>query len=301
MYGWILETMRLRPDGIPDSSFGICGIGNVFTQPAWDFATSTALQPDGKILISSPLSRLTSDGIVDSSFATNGVVEVNETIHIHDIELQQDGKIITITDSALTRYKNDIATCSANFTLYPDTLMPHHYWALNQATGTAPLSYEWNWGDGTLDTIAFPSHTYSSGGYYNICLTIHDSTGCTNNYCSYSQIQKILATEGENTIVYVDVVPNIPTSTNTSQMLESLGVFPSPAHDRLSVMLTSKENIGSQIIIYDLMSRVVYHSAIDLHEGTQQFDISLSSLKSGAYQLVIRNDHKLWEKGFVKQ
>jgi len=70
--------------------------------------------------------------------------------------------------------------CLAQFAMVPDTIILHHYYVINNALGTPPLSYLWNWGDGTHDTIAYPSHTYSAAGYYNICLTISDYTGCTN-------------------------------------------------------------------------------------------------------------------------
>src|SRR6185295_11018686 len=93
--------------------------------------------------------------------------------------------------------------CQANFYLTPDTLIPHHYWAINQASGSGPLDYLWSWGDGTYDSIAYPSHIYADSGFYTICLTIHDSTGCTDSICIDYNIQKI---SRENTIVKVDVV-----------------------------------------------------------------------------------------------
>src|SRR6185295_16949964 len=43
--------------------------------------------------------------------------------------------------------------CLANFYLAPDTLIPHHYWAINQASGSGSLDYLWSWGDGTYDSI----------------------------------------------------------------------------------------------------------------------------------------------------
>src|SRR5205085_9149859 len=55
--------------------------------------------------------------------------------------------------------------CSAHFNLYPDTV-PHNYVAVNMASGVAPLSYSWSWGDGSPnDTGAFPNHTYAAAGF----------------------------------------------------------------------------------------------------------------------------------------
>lgn len=57
------------------------------------------------------------------------------------------------------------------------------------ATGTAPITYLWTFGDGTTSTLQNPVHTYSSPGTYNACLVIADSTGCNAMYCSNVAIQ----------------------------------------------------------------------------------------------------------------
>lgn len=54
----------------------------------------------------------------------------------------------------------------------------------NTSSGSGALNYVWNFGDGTIDYSTSPSHTYVSGGVYNVCLTIYDSlAGCTDTYC----------------------------------------------------------------------------------------------------------------------
>ncbi|MEP6647422.1 MAG: PKD domain-containing protein, partial [Saprospiraceae bacterium] len=44
-------------------------------------------------------------------------------------------------------------------------------------------SWAWNFGDGHDSSQHNPTHTYSQPGTYQVCLTIHDNTGCTNTYC----------------------------------------------------------------------------------------------------------------------
>ena len=88
---------------------------------------------------------------------------------------------VSVSDSICTT----TATCNvmeipgptAGFSMVADSITPHHYYIINNAAGIPPLTYLWSWGDGTYDSTAFPSHTYSSAGYYIICLTITDSTG----------------------------------------------------------------------------------------------------------------------------
>lgn len=48
--------------------------------------------------------------------------------------------------------------------------------------GTAPYSYQWNFGDGNSSTIAKPTHTYSSNGVYLVSLTVTDSKSNSATY-----------------------------------------------------------------------------------------------------------------------
>lgn len=58
----------------------------------------------------------------------------------------------------------------------------------NRSIGSSPanpLSYSWDFGDGTPTSNAMnPSHTYANNGGYIVCLTITDMlTGCQNTFC----------------------------------------------------------------------------------------------------------------------
>lgn len=69
--------------------------------------------------------------------------------------------------------------CNAQFQAY-DSL---NTWFFFPSLGNY-TNYYWSFGDGTMSTATYPSHIYSSGGYYTVCLTVIDSTqGCTATWC----------------------------------------------------------------------------------------------------------------------
>ncbi|MFN3940013.1 MAG: PKD domain-containing protein, partial [Chitinophagales bacterium] len=71
----------------------------------------------------------------------------------------------------------------------------------NTTTGAEPLSYLWNFGDGSTSTAVNPSHNYSTVGEFSVSLTAMDALGCTNTITQDSLI--II-----NTTLNVDFVPS---------------------------------------------------------------------------------------------
>jgi PKD repeat protein len=47
----------------------------------------------------------------------------------------------------------------------------------NESTGTEPLSYEWDFGDGATSSDANPTHAYTAGGNYTVTLTASNAWG----------------------------------------------------------------------------------------------------------------------------
>ncbi len=65
---------------------------------------------------------------------------------------------------------NTVNSCSAPFSVNFQNL----------STGTAPLSYQWLFGDGGFSTAANPTHTYTSPGSYTVRLITVNSSGCAD-------------------------------------------------------------------------------------------------------------------------
>jgi PKD repeat protein len=52
-----------------------------------------------------------------------------------------------------------------------------------QNTNPAGATYSWSFGDGSTSTLENPQHTFTSTGFYNVCLTT-TSNGCTYTSCN---------------------------------------------------------------------------------------------------------------------
>jgi len=181
---------------------------------------------------------------------------------------------------------NSFNSCSANFTLYPDTLTPHQYYILNMAAGIPPVSYVWSWGDGTFDYTALPGHTYDVPGFYNICLTITDGTGCTTTYCDSSYLAK----QNTNTMVTVNVISTTGVTENSINNLFT--VFPNPAKNTLTI---SGINNSSIVEVYNISGRMLLIKQLTTPE------IDISTLAKGLYFIKLTTQGGSVVKKFVKE
>jgi uncharacterized delta-60 repeat protein len=120
---------RYNTNGSLDSQFGTHGIVTTDLKPSSEHGHSVVIQPDGKIIVGGDayigsdlrfaLARYKTDGSMDSSFGTNGLVitALQSQDHGYSVALQSDGRIVlaghsweegkTETDFALARYKTD--------------------------------------------------------------------------------------------------------------------------------------------------------------------------------------------------
>lgn len=71
--------------------------------------------------------------------------------------------------------------CHASFTFHASGLIVN-FTDASTADGIIS-SWYWDFGDGHTSTDQNSSHTYAANGTYHVCLTIHDSHGCTSTYC----------------------------------------------------------------------------------------------------------------------
>jgi hypothetical protein len=179
--------------------------------------------------------------------------------------------------------------CTAYYYLYADT-NPHSYYLVNMSSGTPPLTYDWNWGDGSPhDTAAFPAHTYAGQGNYTICLSITDATSCTNSYCSAFYLLGPMSSSA----VGVQVIPPVTSGVQANSNVKIFSVYPNPTSGDLILRLSE----NAEVNIYNVLGETKFHSFIKENET----HLNLSSLSSGIYFIKVTNENGVRVKRFIKE
>lgn len=103
------------------------------------------------------------------------------------------------------------AQCHASFTFgqISNTLTIEFADASTIPGGTV-TSWLWEFGDGTSSADQNPHHTFPHDGTFHVCLTIHDNTGCSNQFC--------------HDVIVNPVTPSCHTSFTSAQIANTLTV-----------------------------------------------------------------------------
>lgn len=163
--------------------------------------------------------------------------------------------------------------CTASFTWVQTTGNTIQFTNTSMPS-TAGYNFTWSYGDSQTGSSVSPSHTYTAGGNYTVCVTMFDST-CQSTFCDS---------------IYVNPLNGVQELVNATWSL-----YPNPASDQLSIQTSAILN-GMNYRILDIAGR-------EITEGTfTEARISISELSSGVYLLQIRDDAgKSTAQRFVKK
>ena len=177
-----------------------------------------------------------------------------------------------------------LKSCNAGFSVYPDTV-PHNWLVVNESFGTPPLTYLWNWGDSTTSTGSSPSHTYSSPGYYNICVSITDNDGCFSTNCDSSTY--LFRTSIDMSIISVRVIEQVPVFVPENSESSGISVYPNPTYNGFTISFPHVDN-SVDIVLMDMTGREVYRRK----SFSETFFLDVSEIKSGLYLLKVTGSNR---------
>ena len=181
-------------------------------------------------------------------------------------------------------YIAKLGTCSAHFTIYPDTV-PQMWIGVNQAEGVPPLTYLWSWGDGSANSSGpAPSHTYATAGFYNICLTITDATGCTSTYCDNSTY--LFKGNGSSAIVTINFMSSTSVGIQESSENEDfIFIAPNPTNSYFTISGLEENDDLSIINILGERQTFCCNNSTDsgISPNQKQIKIEVADWRAGLY------------------
>lgn len=131
-------------------------------------------------------------------------------------------------------------------------------------TATAGATFDWDFGDGTTDSGASPTHVYSAQGMYYPCLTVVDTCGTTT--------------------VCDSIFAGLTAIGNPMAWQHSLRCIPNPNSGQFALILDSPLADHILVQVTDLQGRVLHVQDWDKPDGPGQLDLDLP-LASGMYFL----------------
>jgi hypothetical protein len=175
-------------------------------------------------------------------------------------------------------------SCQAGFVLWQDTLNLSTYYGYNTSSGTSGMTYVWDFGDGSLSTLANPTHQYANPGIYTICLTITD-VNCTSVYCDSAGVFKMM-NPGMSQLI---ILPNSNTGIQNISTISKIQVSPNPLTENSVLHFESEKADQIQLQIVDFSGRSIMEKAMEVTIGKNNFSIPAAELSRGIYFLRVTN------------
>ena len=164
-----------------------------------------------------------------------------------------------------------VPPCNAQFYAY-DSLqntLPGPIYFYDYSTG-GPISWSWNFGDGSTSTLQHPTHQYAQPGMYWVCLTITTASS-TCSTCDSVQYKIFGAGVGEN-----------------ANLVTGVQNYPNPFFKSTSISYTLEKNSAVQISVYNYLgSKIAELENSEKSYGRHELEWNAENLPAGIYHLEI--------------
>jgi PKD repeat protein len=141
-----------------------------------------------------------------------------------------------------------------------------------------PLSWAWEFGDGSTSQLANPVHIYGASGFYNVCLKVCNEDNICDSLCKTIRVNETSAVKDVN---------NIP----------AIAVFPNPATDHI-LFSTKKTHEYLTLTILDINGKAVIHK--ELNTNAERTELNIRSLPNGFYVISLFDGNTVTTGKFVK-
>lgn len=173
--------------------------------------------------------------------------------------------------------------------------IPYEVWVWNLSSGNGPMTYFWDFGDGSTSNVAYPSHTYSGNGPYLLCLTIADASGCTSVSCDSISMdgngilqgmvleEDAMASAARQDGFTINVQNPLTLAVSEASTLSNVALWPNPTTGELNLALVSLSDGAIDIAIHDVSGRVVLSERRTVAMGRNQHSLNADALPAGMY------------------
>lgn len=146
-------------------------------------------------------------------------------------------------------------------------------------SGSGGTSWWWDFGDGGTSTLQNPTHTYTQGGLFTVCLITTNACGSDTACITIN-------------VLWEAVNPSLP---------GKWSIAPVPAHDLLKLWAQDAPMGALRLRLVNSLGQLVHEVSWTSAGGHLVRDISLEGLESGLYYLEVRGVEGTFTAKVVKE
>lgn len=195
----------------------------------------------------------------------------------------------TVTTYDLPKYPEP------SFYVAEDTSMKTNLYIIDDSKNTTlNTEYYWEFGDGSDSYLEKPTHTFTTNGPFNLCLTLSDSKlNSSKKYCNSVQVDNS-GTSGFT----IDVLKEWEITDLKDLNKLTVEVYPNPSSGKVSLQFANEIKGEYSVEVINNMGKVVY-KLNSTNYNNKDIEVDLSSLSNGLYHVVIRSNSKIGNANFL--